>query len=171
MAGICRRTLLFLLPVDETTIADWLIFRSQTMSSALSRLGPTGSKACRRGEDKQLSPAGRGATRCYIFTPYFPLSTPQTQVHKHHFHPSKPLHVYTPLTFVILSYLYSSLITSFHSFYDKAKTFIYKKEGTFYKTGLDCLLVIDSTATLSSSNTTSSSLSDALPKSSMGTKR
>ena len=29
---------MFLLPVDETTIADWLIFRSHTMSSALTSL-------------------------------------------------------------------------------------------------------------------------------------
>jgi hypothetical protein len=64
------------------------------------------------------------ATYCYVFTPYFPLSTPQTQGHTHHIHIKNILHVYTPLTFLILSYLYHSLISSFHSFYDKAKAFI-----------------------------------------------
>jgi hypothetical protein len=61
---------------------------------------------------------------CYVFTPYFPF--PQAQVPSAH--PTS--HVYMPLTLFILSYLYSSLIISYHSFYDKAKTFFIKEDIT-----------------------------------------
>jgi hypothetical protein len=40
---------------------------------------------------------------CYVFTPYFPLS--QAQVPSTH--PSNTLHIYTPLTFLILSLLFT----------------------------------------------------------------